>query len=155
MNSTSVKTFVTLVQSTDVVQIERETYTSPTAISHRSTIKISESLLEPRLNRFNYSDEELETKLKVTVKGRVRKVTLEANVGGLALRIFLTSLGGKALIERQDVLGELQLDGSGKVMTNMSSRVSVPTTKLTVAAELKLGCPPKVSFTITYLSTRD
>ena len=111
-----------------------ETYTSP--ISHRSTIKISESLLEPRLNRLNYSDEEMETKLKVTIKGRIRKVTLEANVGGLALRIFLTSLGGRAVIERQDVLGDLQLDGSGKVMHQMP-RVSVPSTKLTVAADLK------------------
>ena len=90
----------------DDYQVERETYTSP--ISHRSTIKISESLLEPRLNRLNYSDEEMETKLKVIIKGRVRKVTLEANVGGLALRIFLTSLGGRAVIERQDVLGRVE-----------------------------------------------
>ena len=78
----------------------------------------------------------METKLKVTIKGRIRKVTLEANVGGLALRIFLTSLGGRAVIERQDVLGDLQLDGSGKVMHQMP-RVSVPSTKLTVAADLK------------------
>ena len=66
-------------------------------------------------------------------------------MGGLALRIFLANLQGKALIERQDVLGDLQIDASGKVMHQLRP-VSVPTTKLAVEAHLK-------SVTVDFLET--
>ena len=98
----------------DQIKIEKEeTYISP--ISHRSTIKISESLLDNHKINYGADDDLRETKLKIMIKSAIRKVTLVADVGGLSLRIFLVNLEADVTLERQDLLEVMELDSAGKV----------------------------------------
>ena len=123
----------------DQIKIEKEeTYISP--ISHRSTIKISESLLDNHKINYGADDDLRETKLKIMIKSAIRKVTLVADVGGLSLRIFLVNLEADVTLERQDLLEVMELDSAGKVASVTQQghpRYYPTTTRLSLDSKLK------------------